>query len=195
MAVTSHPPHLAPPILEVNGSFISQTSNILNYLAPILGLDGTEGLTDPEQIALRRAHVNQLVLTALDLNNQVHDTHHPVATGLYFEDQVNEAKRKAQDVRTNRIPKFLGHFTLAIESNVEGEGKRLIGSKTTTADLVLYHLVDGMLYAFPRRMATLKADPKYRKVFDLHAAVAADEKIAAYLNSNRRETYGMGVFR
>jgi len=84
---------------------------------------------------------------------------------------------------------------LAIESNVEGEGKRLIGSKTTTADLVLYHLVDGMLYAFPRRMATLKADPKYRKVFDLHAAVAADEKIAAYLNSNRRETYGMGVFR
>lgn len=193
--MTSHPPLFAPPILEVNGAFISQTSNILNYLAPILGLDGTGGLADPEQITLRRAHVNQLVLTALDLNNEVHDTHHPVATGLYFEDQVGEAKRKAQDVRTNRIPKYLGHFALAIESNVEGEGKHLIGSKTTTADLVLYHLVDGMLYAFPKRMATLKADEKYRKVFDLHDAVAADEKIAAYLNSKRREAYGKGIFR
>lgn len=193
--MTSYPPHLAPPILEVNGAFISQTSNILNYIAPTIGLDGTEGLADPEQIALRRAHVNQLVLTALDLNCEVHDTHHPIGVGMYYEDQVNEAKRKAQTVRTNRIPKFLGHFALAIESNVEGEGKHLIGSKTTTADLVLYHTVDGMLYAFPRRMATLKADPKYRKVFDLHSAVAADEKIATYLNSKRREAYGTGVFR
>ena len=193
--MTSHPPHLAPPVLEVNGAFISQTPNILNYLAPILGLDGTEGLADPEQIALRRAHVNQLVLTALDLNDQVHDTHHPVAVGLYFEDQVNEAKRKAQDVRTNRIPKFLGHFSLAIESNVEGEGEHLIGSKMTTADLVLYHVLDGMLYAFPKRMATLKADAKYSKVFNLHDAVAANETIAAYLNSKRRETYSNGVFR
>lgn len=195
VAVTSYPPHLAPPILEVNGAFISQTSNILNYLAPILGLDGTEGLADPDQIAVRRAHVNQLVLTALDLNNEVHDTHHPIGAGLYFEDQVNEAKRKALDVRTNRIPKFLGHFALAIESNVEGEGKRLIGSKMTTADLVLFHLVNGIVHAFPRRMETMKADPKYRKVFDLHDEVAADDKIAAYLKSNRRAPYGMGIFR
>lgn len=193
--MTSYPPHLAPPILEVNGGFISQTSNILSYLAPILGLDGTEGLADPEQIALRRAHVNQLVLTALDLNNQVHDTHHPMGAGLYFEDQVDEAKRKALDVRANRIPKFLGHFALAIESNVEGEGKHLIGSKITTADLVLFHLVDGMMYAFPRRMATMKADPKYRTVFGLHDEVAANDKIAAYLQSSRRVPYGTGIFR
>jgi glutathione S-transferase len=158
-------------------------------------LDGTEGLTDPEQIALRRAHVNQLVLTALDLNDQVHDTHHPIGARLYYEDQVNEAKSKALDVRTDRIPKILGHLALAIESNVEGEGKHLIGSKMTTADLVLFHLVDGMVYAFPKRMATMKADLKYRKVFDLHDEVAADGKIAAYLKSNRRLPYGMGVFR
>lgn len=193
--MTSHPPHFAPPILEVNGAFISQTANILNYLAPILGLDGTEGLADPEQIALRRAHVNQLVLTALDLNSQAHDAHHPVGAGLYYEDQVNEAKRKALDVRTNRIPRLLGHFALAIESNVEGDGKHLIGSKMTTADLVLFHVVNGVLYAFPRRMATLKADPKYKKVFDLHDAVAAEEKIAAYLQCKRREPYGTGIFR
>jgi len=193
--VTSYPPHLAPPILEVNGSFISQTSNILSYLAPILGLDGTEGLADPEQIALRRAHVNQLVLTALDLNNQVHDTHHPIGAGLYFEDQVTEAKRKAHDVRTNGIPKFLRHFALAIESNVEGEGKHVIGSKMTTADLVLFHLVNGMVYAFPRRMATMKADPKYTKVFELHDKVAADNRIAEYLRSNRRVPYRTGIFR
>lgn len=195
VAVTSHPPHLSPPILEVNGAFISQTPSILNYLAPILGLDGTVGLTDPEQIALRRAHVNQLVLTALDLNDEAHNTHHPVGVRLYFEDQVNEAKRKAEEVRTGRIPKYLGHFALAIESNVEGEGKHLIGSKMTTADLVLYHLVDGLMHAFPRRMATLKADPKYRKVFDLYDAVAADDNISAYLKSKRREPYGMGIFR
>ena len=118
-----------------------------------------------------------------------------MGAGLYFEDQVDEAKRKALDVRANRIPKFLGHFALAIESNVEGEGKHLIGSKITTADLVLFHLVDGMMYAFPRRMATMKADPKYRTVFGLHDEVAANDKIAAYLQSSRRVPYGTGIFR
>lgn len=70
-------PHFAVPALELpNGKFLSQTPAILNYLAPKLGLDGSKGLKgeekeDVEERELVRSWVNQLVLTALDLNNEV----------------------------------------------------------------------------------------------------------------------------
>ncbi len=41
---------------------------------------------------------------------EVHDTHHPIASGLYYEDQRREAKRRAADFVANRLPKFLGYF-------------------------------------------------------------------------------------
>lgn len=73
-------PHFAVPALELpNGKFLSQTPAILNYLAPKLGLDGSKGLKgdekeDMEEKELVRSWVNQLVLTALDLNNEVRFT-------------------------------------------------------------------------------------------------------------------------
>lgn len=125
----------------VGSTFISQTPAILNYLAPILGLDGTGSLKDQsaEAAALRRAQVLQLTLTALDVNNEAHDTHHPVASAAYFEEQKDEAKRRSDDFRTNRLPKYLEHFTMALTSNPSNSGW-LVGSELTVADLTLFQV-------------------------------------------------------
>lgn len=74
-----HTPACAPPLLRRGALVLSQTTNILLYLGPRLGLapplensdDGGGGLYV----------VNGLALTALDgLSNEVHDVHHPIAT-------------------------------------------------------------------------------------------------------------------
>ena len=41
---------------------------------------------------------------------EVHDTHHPVASGLYYEDQKREAARRSAVFVHERLPKFLGWF-------------------------------------------------------------------------------------
>ena len=62
-------PHFAPPCLKLpTGTFLSQTPAILNHIAPKLGLAGNKEGADPEEL---RSLVNQLVLTVLDLNNEV----------------------------------------------------------------------------------------------------------------------------
>ena len=63
------PPHFAPPALKLpSGRFLSQTPAILNHIAPKLGLAGKVADGDVEEI---RSTVNQLVLTVLDLSNEV----------------------------------------------------------------------------------------------------------------------------
>jgi len=79
-----NPPAFAPPALRIQGAgqngkslLIHQTPNILLYLGPKLGLAGTAD----EHVY----YVNQLTLTALDINNEAHDTHHPLAVMKYYE--------------------------------------------------------------------------------------------------------------
>ncbi|MDT4842794.1 hypothetical protein FQZ97_767090 [compost metagenome] len=60
-------------------------------------------------------------------------------------------------------------------------------------DLSLFHLVDGLLYAFPKRMSTLAA--RYPKVMALHARVAALAELQPYFESGRRLPFGAGIFR
>ena len=74
-SINGNPPIFSPPALRVSGKgkngnplVISQTPNILLYLGEKLGL-----VPDDEAGKL---YVNQLTLTALDLNNEIHDTHH-----------------------------------------------------------------------------------------------------------------------
>jgi glutathione S-transferase len=139
-----NPPCFSPPMLKVTGGggvrgtrplLLSQTSNILLYLGPVLGLCGAD--------EAERFYVNGLALTALDLNNETHDTHHPVATGQYYEDQKEEALRKTIDFRENRIPKFFGYFERVLTGNKAGAGKYLVGEKLTYADTTLWQVVDG----------------------------------------------------
>lgn len=170
----------------------------MNYLAPKLGLDGTDGLTDEEDIAIRRAHVNQLFLTCLDINSEAHDVHHPISVRLKYEDQLEESGRRAEETRKFRIPKFLSYFNLVIKGNKEEsdrEWKHLIGSTMTTADLGLYHVIDGLQHAFPNLMRKLEAVPDYAEVFALKNGVAAEPSIAAYMKGDRREKFSHGIYR
>lgn len=123
-----NPPAFAPPALRIHGEgkngkslVISQTPAILAYLGEKLHLSGTD--------AAERAWIHALALTALDLNNETHDTHHPVSTQAYYEDQKPEALKKATDFRDARIPKFLGYFERVLKGNNEGAGKYLVGDK------------------------------------------------------------------
>lgn len=128
-----NPAAFAPPLLKHGDLLIHQTPNILLYLAPKLGLGPKEGAGV--------WHLNQIVLTILDgLSNEVHDTHHPIGVGLYYEDQKAEAKRKAQNFIQERLPKFLRYLQRVLKSKTSGDGPWLYGDNLTYADLVLFQV-------------------------------------------------------
>lgn len=140
--------------------------------------------------------VNALALTALDgLSNESHDCHHPVATSLYYEDQKKESKRKSEDYIKNRIPKFLGYFERVLKGEASKGGKWLYGGELSYADLVLFQCLDGVTHAFPKAIDRIKKGGVYKGVFGLYDAVKSRPKIKAYLESERRQEYGMGIYR
>src|SRR5262245_31612864 len=79
----AHPPY-APPFLKAGKLVIGQTANILLYLG------ARHGLAPKEEAGRLWAH--QLQLTIADFVEEVHNTHHPIASALYYEDQRKEAK-------------------------------------------------------------------------------------------------------
>ncbi|CAN8095230.1 unnamed protein product [Discula destructiva] len=190
-----NPPHLAPPMLKHGDLVISQTSNILLYLGPKLGLAPKPG--DNNDVGGGGLYaINGLVLTALDgLSNEPHDCHHPMATSLFYEDQKEESLRRSKDYIANRLPKFLGYFERVLNSKTSGDGPWLYAGKLTYADLVLFQCVDGVKYMFPKAIKKLQDSGKYDGVFALHDAVRQRPRIKAYLASDRRQTYGMGIYR
>ena len=92
----------APPYLKAGRLLIAQTANILLYLGPRLRLAPRD---EPGRL---RLHGQQL--TIADWLAEVHDTHHPIASSLYYEDQKREAKRRAQIFLAERLPKFMRYF-------------------------------------------------------------------------------------
>lgn len=168
-------PSFAPPVLQAGDLLIGQTTNILMFLG------ARHGLAPRSQQG--RLWANQLQLTIADIVAEAHDTHHPISTNLYYEDQKKEAKARSRDFREQRIPKFLGYFEGVIQRN-PGRGGYAIGSRLSYVDLSLFQLLDGLLYAFPRTMAKLA--PSYPGLLALHAKVVQRPNIAAYLTSKRR---------
>jgi glutathione S-transferase len=168
-------PPFAPPFLKAGNRLIAQTANILLFLGDRHGLA-------PKRDA-GRLWTHQLQLTLADLVGEVHDTHHPIAGSLYYEDQRREAKRRAVDFVGNRLPKFLGYFERVLAGNPSGPA-HLVGARVTYADLSLFQVVAGMRYAFPNAMARIAR--QIPKVSALHARVATGPRIAAYLTSARR---------
>lgn len=178
-------PSFAPPFLKAGKRLIGQTANILLFLGPRLGLApaAEEG----------QLWAHQLQLTVTDWVVEVHDTHHPIASSLYYEDQKPEARRRAADFLAERAPKFLGYFEQILAANPRGE-RHLVGARLSYPDLSLFQMVAGLRYAFPRGMARLETDCP--RVVALHDRVAALPRVAAYLASDRRLAFSeSGIFR
>jgi glutathione S-transferase len=180
----AHPP-FAPPFLKAGELLIGQTANILLFL-------GQRHALAPKNDA-GRLWTHQLQLTLADLVVEAHDTHHPVASSLYYEDQKPEAKRRAADFLARRMPKYLGYFERVLASNPRGPA-HLVGSRLTYADLSLFQVVAGLEYAFPKAFARLAR--RHPRVVALAQSVAARRRIAAYLASDRRLPFNeQGIFR
>jgi len=177
-------PSFAPPFLKAGEQTIGQVANILLYLGEQHGLAPR---TEPG-----RLWVHQLQLTIADLVAEVHDTHHPIASMLYYEDQKPEAKRRAADFVETRIPKFMGYFARLL-ANPEPRDY-LLGERVTYADLSLFQVIEGLRYAFPNAMK--KIEQEHPELTGLRDRVAARPKIAAYLASPRRIPFNQdGIFR
>jgi glutathione S-transferase len=176
-------PPFAPPFLKSGKLVIAQVANILFYLGPRLKLA-------PRDEA-NRLWLNALQLTVTDFVKEVHDTHHPIATGLYYEDQKPEAKQYAHSFLKERAPKYLGYFEKVIEKS---GGPFVLGRKATYVDLSLFQLIEGLRYAFPKAMKRIER--KVPKVIDVHDRVAKRKGIKAYLASDRRIAFNEdGIFR
>ena len=183
-ARVTHPP-FAPPFLKAGRLLIGQTANILLFLGD------RHGLAPKDEAG--RLWTHQLQLTLADLVVEAHDTHHPIAAGLYYEDQKPAARRRAEDFRRNRMPKFLGYFERVLARNPRGD-RWLVGARLTYADLSLFQVIEGLTYAFPRAMQ--RRAKRHPKVMALHNRVAARPRINAYLASERRIPFNEGgIFR
>ncbi|WP_017159778.1 glutathione S-transferase [Xanthomonas phaseoli] len=172
----------APPFLKAGDVVVAQVAAILHFIGPQLQL-----VPDSEP---QRLQALQLQLTIADLVAEVHDTHHPIATGLYYEDQQAEAAKRAQELRENRLPKFLGYFEHVLQ---QAGGTHVLGTHSYV-DLSLFQLVSGLEYMFPRRMATLANNLRGLKALQQH--VARRPRVASYLASERRVAFNTnGIFR
>ncbi|MGH8428202.1 MAG: glutathione S-transferase [Gammaproteobacteria bacterium] len=179
-----HPP-FAPPVLKAGDLVIAQTANILLFLGP------RHGLAPADEAGRLWAH--QLQLTLVDWVVEIHDTHHPLGGSFYYDEQKEAAARRSERFIAQRIPKFMGYFETVLERNPAG-AHYLVGDALSCADLSLFLIVDGLRYAFPRAMK--KAERKYPKLIALHDRVAGQERIAAYLASDRRLPFSEdGIFR
>ena len=177
-------PAFAPPFLKAGEQTIGQVANILLYLGEQHGLAPR---TEPG-----RLWVHQLQLTIADLVTEAHDTHHPIAAMLYYEDQKPEAKRRAADFVETRIPKFMAYFARLL-ANPEPRDY-LLGERVSYADLSLFQVIEGLRYAFPTAMK--KDEQEHPELTGLRDRVAARPKIAAYLASPRRIPFNQdGIFR
>src|SRR3981189_492708 len=176
-------PPFAPPFLKAGKLVIGQTANILLYLGPRHGL--------APKAEAGRLWVHQLQLTIADFVVQIHDTHHPIGVSLYYEDQRQPAKKRNEEFWKERVPKYLGYFDRLLQNN---GGSYLTGRRATYADLSLFQIVEGLRYAFPKRMKSFERETP--SLVDLHDRVAARPNIKAYLSSDRRIAFNEdGIFR
>ncbi|MBW2459778.1 MAG: glutathione S-transferase family protein [Deltaproteobacteria bacterium] len=173
----------APPILRHGELVIAQTAVICRYVAPRLGL---VPIDEPS-----RLYADQLQVTVADVVGEVHDTHHPISTALYYEDQKAEAKLRAAAFLEQRLPKWLGYFERVIERS---GGPWLLGATFSYPDLSVFQLLEGLAYAFPKGFGDVKDG--FPKLLALRAEVASRPRVAAYLASDRRLPFNEdGIFR
>ena len=161
-------PPFAPPFLKDGKLVIGQTANILLYLG------SRHGLAPKSEAG--KLWVHQLQLTISDLVLEVHDTHHPLGPSLYYEDQKAPAKKRTDEFWKERVPKYLGYFEDLLAAN---GGTYVTGRRLTYVDLSLFQIVEGLRYAFPKRMKAFER--KIPGLVELRDRVAARPNIKTYL--------------
>jgi glutathione S-transferase len=161
---------------------IAQTTTVLAYLGPRLGL--VPGGLSAE------IYAQQLQATITDIVTEVHETHHPLAASLYYEQQRAAARKRAQAFREERMPKYLSYFENVL---TRGNGRRAL-SRHSYVDLSLFQLISGLDYAFPNAMRRMqKQIPRLRALAE---RIAERPNVAAYLESSRRIPFNPdGIFR
>jgi glutathione S-transferase len=178
----THPPY-APPVLKAGRLLIAQTANIL------LCLGARHRLAPKDEAGRLFAH--QLQLTIADFVEEVHNTHHPIASALYYEDQRKEADRYCAEFWKRRPQKYLGYFERVLATR---GGPHVLGRRLSYVDLSLFQVVAGLRYAFPRRMKRLER--QVPGLVALSERVSKRPRIAAYLASERRIPFNeQGIFR
>ena len=169
----------APPYLQDEDQVLAQVPAICMYL-------GRKHELVPEK-AFAQAKVHQLFLTVMDVVNEVHDTHHPISVALAYEDQKEAAVERAANFLNGRLENWMQFFSKVINSN---EFLDPVG--VSIADLALFQLFSGLHYAFPKACKKSIDDvlvSHYQRVAEL-------PNIAAYLKSNRRQSFNeTGIFR
>ncbi|WP_375414421.1 glutathione S-transferase [uncultured Bradyrhizobium sp.] len=182
MAAAGTPP-FAPPFLKAGKLVIAQTANILLYLGARHGL--------APKAEAGKLWVHQLQLTIADMVLEIHDTHHPLGPSLYYEDQRGPAKKRTDEFWNERVPKYLGYFERLVS---DSGGTFTTGRRATYVDLSLLQIVEGLRYAFPKRMA--KFERRIPRLVELRDRVAVRPNIRAYLESDRRIPFNEdGIFR
>ncbi|WP_110664789.1 glutathione S-transferase family protein [Salinicola halophilus] len=178
-------PHFAPPVLKAEDVVVSHVANILAFLAPRLNL-----VPEDEQ---SRLWANGLQLTLTDFVAEIHDTHHPLGPSLHYEEQQEEAAKRARLFVQERLPKFLYYFERVLATNA-GNEPYLVGNAHSYVDLSLFQVVTGLRYAFPQAMGRL--EPEVPEVVALVDRVSQRGNVSQYLTSNRRLDFNeSGLFR
>lgn len=173
----------APPFLQAGRQIVAQTANVLFFLGPRLGL--------APRSETGRLWAHQLQLTVSDLVDEIHDTHHPISSSLYYEEQKKAAKQASELFLSDRLPAFLDYFDSVLN---DSSGNFITGRTLSYVDLSLFQIIDGLRYAFPNAMKQRESD--WPGLVDLHGRVAARPNIAAYLESPRRIPFNEdGIFR
>ena len=176
-------PPYAPPFLKAGKIVVAQTVMILHHLGPRLGLV-PRGEAD-------RLWAHQLQLTIADFVKEIHDTHHPIASALYYEQQRPAAKRYSEEFWRHRVPKTMGYFEDVL---ARSGGPFVFGRRLSYVDLSLFQIVEGLRYAFPQRMK--RFEKKVPRLLALRVLVAKRPRVAAYLASGRRIAFNeWGIFR
>jgi glutathione S-transferase len=140
-----------------------------------------------------RLWTHQLQLTLADLVAEVHDTHHPLGSSLYYEQQKSAARLRSRAFLAHRLPKFLDYFEQVITRN-RGRGPWMVGSRLTYVDLSMAQVIAGLRFAFPK--ASRRALRSRPKLLRLHETAFDRPRIRRYLDSERRVPFNNdGIFR
>ena len=148
MEATSGTPPFAPPFLKAGKLVIGQTANILLYLGARHGL--------APKAEAGRLWVHQLQLTIADFVLEIHDTHHPLGAVAVLRGPARSRRRSA--------PRNSGRSGCRNISAISNGCWRTAAAPTSPAagltyvDLSLFQIVEGLRYAFPKRMKAFERE-------------------------------------